>query len=134
MTPRLQTRLMERIDKKDDDVFVRSDFSDLGGYDQVGRALRTLIRNGQLLKIGHGLYARAEVSPFDGKPSPVKGFRALVAEALNRLGIENGPTRFERAYNAGQTIQVPAGREIAVAKRVRRKIGYNGIYMSFERA
>jgi hypothetical protein len=31
-------------------------------------------------------------------------------------------------------MQIPAGRRIAVAKRVRRKIGYNGVTISFEPA
>ncbi len=130
----LETRLMKRIDRKRGDVFLRSDFSDLGGYDQVGRALRMLVGKGKLLKIGQGIYTRAAVSPFDGTPAPVKGLYSLAAEALGRLGVESAPTRFEQAYNAGKTTQVPAGRVIAVRKRVRRKIGYKGIFMSFERA
>jgi len=130
----LETRLLKRIDRKRGDVFLRSDFKDLGGYDQVGRALRELVRQGRLLKIGQGLYARAEASPFDGNPAPVKGLRALAVEALDKLGVKSAPTRFEQAYNSGNTTQVPAGRVIAVTKRVRRKIGYNGTYVSFERA
>lgn len=130
----LQTRILKRIDRKHGDVFLRSDFKDLGGYDQVGRVLRELVREGRLLKLGHGLYTRAVASPFDGTPAPIKGLRALAAEALDRLGVESAPTRFEQAYSSGQTTQVPAGRVIAVRKRVRRKIGYKGILMSFERA
>ena len=130
----LETRVMKRIDRKRGDVFLRSDFSDLGGYDQVGRALRQLVNKGKLLKIGQGLYTRAAESPFDGTPAPIKGLYSLTAEALGRLGVESAPTRFEQAYNAGKTTQVPAGRVIAVRKRVRRKIGYKGIFMSFERA
>jgi hypothetical protein len=130
----LQTRILKRIDRKRGDVFLRSDFKDLGGYDQVGRVLRDLVREGRLLKLGHGLYTRTVASPFDGTPAPIKGLRALAAEALDRLGVESAPTRFEQAYNSGQTTQVPAGRVIAVRKRVRRKIGYKGILMSFERA
>ena len=44
------------------------------------------------------------------------------------------PTRLEEDYRAGRTTQVPAGRVVAVTKRVRRRIGYNGTYLSFERA
>jgi len=131
---KLETRVMKRIDRKRGDVFLRADFSDLGGYDQVGRALRLLVNKGKLLKIGQGLYTRAAESPFDGTPAPIKGLYSLAAEALGRLGVESAPTRFEQAYNAGKTTQVPAGRVIAVRKRVRRKIGYKGIFMSFERA
>jgi hypothetical protein len=130
----LETRMLKRIDRKRGDVFLREDFTDLGGYDQVGRALCNLVRKGRLLKIGHGLYTRAQPSPFDGTPAPIKGLRALAAEALKRLGIETAPTRLEQAYNEGRTTQVPAGRVIAVRKRVRRRIGYGGNVMSFERA
>jgi hypothetical protein len=130
----LETRLEQRIDRKSGDVFLRADFDDLGGYDQVGRTLRALVRKGRLVRIGQGLYARARPSLIDGAPTPVKGFRRLAEEALNRLGIETEMTRLEKAYTAGQTTQVPAGRRIAVRKRVRRKIGYNGVIVSFERA
>ncbi|MEN6440253.1 MAG: DUF6088 family protein [Syntrophobacter sp.] len=130
---KLETRLIKRIDRKRGDVFLRSDFRDLGGYDQIGRGLRELVKKGKLLKIGQGIYTRAAASPLDGTPVPVKGLRALAAEALVRLGVDSAPSRFEQAYNSGQTTQVPAGRVIAVRKRVRRKIGYNGIFVNFER-
>lgn len=129
----IETRMMKRIGRKRGDVFLRSDFKDLGSYDQVGRVLRGLVCKGRLLKIGHGLYTRAEASPFDGNPAPVKGLRALAAEALDKLGVETAPTRFEQDYNAGKTTQVPTGRVVAVRGRVRRKIGYNGIFLTFER-
>jgi Transcriptional regulator, AbiEi antitoxin len=57
----LETRLLNRIDRKRGDVFLRADFGDLGGYDQVGRVLRELVRKGRLVRVGQGLYARAAV-------------------------------------------------------------------------
>jgi hypothetical protein len=62
MRQTLETQLWKRIDRKRGDVFLRADFVDLGGYDQVGRALRQLVRDGRLMKIGSALYARAAVS------------------------------------------------------------------------
>src|SRR5258708_30394442 len=105
----LEDRLMKRIARKRGDVFLRAGFRDLGGYDQVGRGLRQLVREGRLVKIGYGLYTRARPSLLDGKPTPVKGLRALSAAALGRIGIETAPTRLEQAYNAGRTTQVPTG-------------------------
>jgi hypothetical protein len=133
MRKTLETQVSKRIDRKRGDVFLRADFSDLGGYDQIGRVLRQFVRQGKLLRIGSGLYTRARPSTLDGTPLPVKGLRALADEALRRLGVQTAPTRFEQAYGAGKTTQVPAGRRVAVAKRVRRKIGYNGVTISFER-
>jgi hypothetical protein len=130
----LEARLLKRIDRKRGDVFLRADFSDLGGYDQIGRALRQLVRNGRLIKMGYGVYTRTRPSIFDGAPTPVKGLRDLAAEALRRFGVETVPTRLEEAYNAGQTTQIPTGRVVGVRGRVRRKLSYNGTLLSFERA
>lgn len=131
----LETKLLKRIERKRGDVFLRADFGDLGGYDQIGRALRQLVREGKLVRVGQGLYARAVPALSDGRPIPATGgFRAMAQEALGRLGIDALPTRLERDYNAGRTTQVPSGRMVAVKKRVRRKIGYDGIYIRFERA
>jgi hypothetical protein len=133
MRETLEALLLKRIDRKRGDVFLRADFDDLGGYDQVGRVLRQLLRKGRLLKIGSGLYARARLSTIDGAPTPVKGLRDLADEALRRLGVRTAPTKLEQAYRDGKTTQVPSGRRVGVNRRVRRKIGYNGAIMSFER-
>ncbi len=132
-TENLKTRVLKRINRKRGDVFLREDFRDLGGYDQVGRALRGLVRDGKLLKVGYGVYTRAVKSPFGDKPVPPKGL-ATLTEALKRLGAEIEATRLERDYNAGRTTQVPTGRVVAVRGRISRKLGYNGIFLSFERA
>src|SRR6516225_6931134 len=112
----LEARLIKRVDRKRGDVFVRADFEDLGGYDQVGRALRQLVRDRRLVKIGQGLYARARPSMTSGEPVPVGGLGTL-KEALRRVGVETLPSRLERDYNAGRTTQVPTGRVIGVTRR-----------------
>ena len=127
----LLAHLLKRIDRKRGDVFLRADFADLGGYDQVGRALRQLVQQGRLMKVGFGIYSRAIKSPFDGRPIPPKGLTTL-REALKRVGIQALPSRSEQDYNAGRTTQVPTGRVIGVLRRVRRTIGYNGIALTFE--
>ena len=67
-----------------------------------------------------------------GEPVPAQGLTTLT-EALGRVGIETVPTRLEQAYNA-ETTQVPTGRVVGVTRRVRRKIGYGSVSLSFERA
>ena len=133
MKETLEARIAKRIDRKRGDVFLRADFADLGGYDQVGRVLRRLVRAGRLLKVGFGLYTRAVPAPIGARPIPPKGL-TTIREALERLGIRTYPSRALEDYNAGRTTQVPTGRVVAVRRRVRRKIGYNGISLSFERA
>src|ERR1700709_620803 len=89
----LEGRLEKRIARKRGDVFLREDFCDLGGYDQVGRALRGLVRKGRLMKGGDGIYPRTRPSSLGGTPTPTKGLRELAAETLGRLGVEIVPTR-----------------------------------------
>ena len=129
----LENRIVERIARRKNNVFLRRDFSDLGGYDQVGRGLRRLVAKEQLVKLGYGLYVRAASSPLSGKTIPAKPLPLLAAEALRRLNVESAPASFTRAYSEGATTQVPTGRMIAVKGRISRKIGYDGKYATFER-
>ena len=133
MRETLEIRLLRRVDRKRGDVFLRADFADLGDYDQVGRGLLRLVRQGRLMKIGYGLYSRAVKSPLDDSLIPPRGLSTL-REGLNRVGIETLPSRSVQDYNARRTTQVPTGRVVGVRRRVRRKIGYNGFILSFERA
>jgi hypothetical protein len=129
----LSEKIEGRLSRKRDDVFLRADFKDLGGYDQVGVVMRKMVREGKLLKLGQGIYTRAQASIIDGRPVPVKTITPLMTEALGKIGVATGPTRIERDYNEGRTTQVPSGRLIGVSRRVRRTLGYNGATVSFER-
>lgn len=82
----LEERVLKRIDRKRGDVFLRADFKDLGGYDQVGRALCKIVREGRLVRVGQGLYARARASMTGGEPVPRRGL-ATLTEALAGWGL-----------------------------------------------
>jgi len=129
----LEQLVVNRIRRKKANVFLRDDFGDLGGYDQVGRVLKVLVSKGALLKFGQGLYTRSQISPFNGKPAPIIGIKRLAEEALTRLKIPIATPRWEREYNAGSTTQVPTGRVVGVRKRVRRRLGYGHVQINFER-
>ena len=130
----LNYKISARIVRKKEIIFLREDFADLGGYDQVGRILRNLVRDGKIIKIGYGLYAKAKRSSITGEVIPVASLPTLAKAALERLGVEVAPPVLERDYNAGRTMQVPTGRMIAIKGRVNRKIGYGGAYVSYESA
>ena len=49
-------RIQSRLNRSKRYVFTRDDFRDIAGYDQVGRALRTLVNEGKLMKVGYGVY------------------------------------------------------------------------------
>lgn len=130
----LSYKVSARIARKNDAIFIREDFKDIGGYDQIGRVLAQLAVAGKLIKIGYGLYAKAKRSTLTGEIMPVLPLPTLAKEALERLGVKIGTSKLEKDYNAGITTQVPTGRKIAIRGRVSRKIGYNGAYVSYERA
>ena len=128
----IKSKIQIRVKRSKRSVFLRSDFKDIAGYDQVGRILREMVALDELIKIGYGLYARAQTSPLSGRIIPAKTLSTLAKEALGRLGIAVSPSSFEQAYNSGLSTQVPTGRVIAIKGRVSRKIGYDGKYISFE--
>jgi hypothetical protein len=134
-TKTLKQRIERRIQRSKREVFLRSDFENMGrGYDQVGRVLRQLSNEGKIIKIGHGLYAKATIGPISKRPVPRKGIKFVATEALRRLNVVTVPSSYEQAYNQQQTTQVPTGRVIGVVKsRISRKIGYGGKTVTFER-
>ena len=129
----IEGRIATRIARKQSPVLLREDFDDLGGYDQVGRALLALTKKGKLIKIGYGLYAKARVSSLTGNIVPVEPLPTLAQKALDRLGASPRPSRAEFDYQQGRSTQVPTGRLLSVNKRISRTIGYNNIAISYER-
>lgn len=130
----IESRIFTRIARRKSNVFLRGDFIDLGGYDQVGRALLQLIRKGKIVKIGYGLYAKAKISSLTGEILPAQPLPILAREVMKRLGIKVSPTKAELDYQAGRSTQVPTGRLIGVNNRISRKIGYKGASVYYERA
>lgn len=129
----LESRISYRIRRSKAHVFVREDFSDLGGYDQVGRILRNLVKKESLIHIGYGAYARTRKSSVSGKYIPDKPITDLARELLKKIGVETSPSKADTAYNEGNSTQVPTGRVIGVKGRVVRKIEYNGVSVAYER-
>ena len=116
----LEERLEKRIARKRGDVFLRADFDDMGGYDQVGRALRKLGAQGAAdedrLRSLHprpAIIAHGQADA-DQRPPRAGGRSARASRRRDRADA------LEQDYNAGKTTQVPTGRVIAVRGRVRR--------------
>jgi hypothetical protein len=131
----LRDKVRLRIARKRDDVFLPREFSDLGGEDQVLRALRNLVRDGYLVRLGYGVYGRAVVSRLSGKPilyNP-NGFIGAARQALNKLGVEWEPTEAERAYNEGRSTQVPVNPVVRVKGRFSRQLRYGNTELVVER-
>jgi len=129
----IEGRVTYRIRRCKTPVFVRDDFKDIGGYDQVGRVLRGLVKKDFLINLGYGAYARSKRSSVSGAIVPEKPLPELAKALLKKLGVEAAPSSAEKAYNSGKSTQVPTGRVIGVKGKIARRIGYNGKYISFEK-
>lgn len=120
----LKSKIETKLRRSRRKVFLRADFEPLGGYDQVGRALRGIEESGQLLKIGYGLYAKARPNRITGKPmlDAEGGFSSIAQEALTRLGVKWAPSKALELYQAGSN-QIPANAELVIFERFNRRIG-----------
>jgi hypothetical protein len=132
----LRDRIEERIARKTgDDVFLTREFTDLGGEDQVLRALRTIMKDGHLVRLGYGVYGRAFKSRLSGKPvlQSSNGFISAARQALDKLGVEWEPTESERAYNEGRSTQIPVNPVVRVKGRFSRQLRYRNSELVLER-
>lgn len=129
----LKSKIKYRLSRSKDTVFTPQDFFDLSDRDQVGRVLRQLIQENQLIRFGYGLYAKTSKSPYSGKVVPEKGLPGLAREALTKkMGVKVAPSTAMKRYNGGNSTQVPTGRVIGVKGRVTRKMGYDGQSVKLE--
>ena len=131
----MRERIEARIARKRDDVFLPREFADLGGEDQVLRALRGLVRDGRLMRLGYGVYGRAIVSRLSGEPMlySANGFIGVARQALDKLGVRWEPTAAERAYNEGRSTQVPVNPVVRVKGRFSRQLRYGKTELVLER-
>ena len=116
-------------------MFLTREFRDLGGEDQVLRALRGFVREGRLVRLGYGVYGRAETSRLSGRSMLAArgGFIDAARQALDKLGVKWEPTEFPRAYNEGRSTQVPINPAVRVKGRFSRQLRYQDTELRLER-
>ena len=129
---KIETRIAR---KKGEDVFLTREFSDLGGEDQVLRALRVIMREGQLVRLGYGVYGRAFKSSLTGKPvlKTTDGFIGAARQALDKLGVKWELTEAQRAYKEGRSTQIPVNPVVRVKGRFSRHLRYGNSELTLER-
>lgn len=135
-----QKTLRERIEgriarRRGEDVFLTREFADLGGEDQVLRALRVLVREMRLVRLGYGVYGRAIVSRLSGKALlySQNGFLGAAKQALTKLGVEWEPTEAEQAYNERRSTQVPVNPVVRVKGRFSRRLRDGNLELMLEK-
>lgn len=118
-------KVKTRVRRSKHSVFLRADFTDIADYDQVGRALRTLVREGNVMKIGYGLYVRARKNRITGKlmaDNPA-GTDGVMIEAMEKLEVEYQLDELSSMNMVGESTQIPANIKIRPkSPRFKRKI------------
>ncbi|KAF6706002.1 type IV toxin-antitoxin system AbiEi family antitoxin domain-containing protein [Enterobacter hormaechei] len=117
-----KVRIQSRLKRSKRYVFTRDDFKDIAGYDQIGRALRALVKEGVLLKVGYGVYTKARRNSITGKLMPASpgGSAAVIVETLDRLKVRYRFTDATLAYHSGQSTQIPVSAGIKTPSRFKR--------------
>ncbi|EKO3438044.1 S-adenosylhomocysteine hydrolase [Vibrio fluvialis] len=120
-------RVEMRIKRSKRDVYMRVDFSDLGSYSQVGKALRLMCAKEILIKIGYGVYAKARRNRINNRLmlAACGGSDSVLIEILDRLKIPYEFYGLTASYIEGSTTQIPASLEIKIKKRFSRKLLIN---------
>lgn len=119
----VKQRIALSISRRKGSVFFPRDFKRIGSSSQVGRALRALILEGRLVRVGHGIYVKARPSIISGKPIPGICLAEITQEALIKWGIPVRLGRAQAAYAEGRTNQVPYKTAFDTGKhRISRKI------------
>lgn len=130
--------LRNRIERLTHHVFSRSDLTqDHSNKEQLrlNRALRAFMEEGFIIKIAHGLFAKAEPMTFPDKKIKAvltEPFETIATEALDKLGVKWELGRAIRDYNEGKTTQVPAAFTVRLKSRYRGSVSAEGRTLIFE--
>lgn len=135
MSATVESRIRRYLARTRGPVVLRRELQALGSASQLSVALRSLMAEGVVVRIGTGIYAKAKPSVLSGKPIPVSPIEVLAPLALRKLGVSVQEPQRVREYNAGRTTQVPTGLVVNTGRRrITRKLGFNGKLVEYERS
>lgn len=122
-------------DRPDENAFLRSEFSVCSkSRAGVDKALRALVENGVLVRLGYGVLARGKKLPDLNITGLTQSIGVLTKEALTKLGADPKTNSALRAYNEDRSTQIPVWLAFEVGdKRISRKIGFGQRWVNYER-
>lgn len=134
--PRMTTkeRMFASLRRSKSTAFIRKDFERFGDYRQVSRAIKALVEEGSIVRVGYGAFAKTRPSSLSGKPVPAEPLLNIAFEILKKLGVKADMGQDARALREGRSTQVPMLPVVNVGKsRVRRKISYGSKTVVYEK-
>ena len=133
-TTSIKQRISARIRSSRSKVFLRHEFDHFGGYRQVSRVIKELADQGEITRVGYGVYAKARPSTISGKPVPTGSLIDIGLETMRKLGVKADIGTEARELRAGASTQMPMSAVISVGKsRVRRAIAIGNRKIMYEK-
>jgi hypothetical protein len=131
----LQSKIEKRIAESREYVFLTREFTDLSGRRQVLRALRKIVSEGRLARLGCGVYGLAFPSGLSERPMLFHphGFIGAARTALTKLGVAWEPTEREVAYQEGRTSELPEVPAVRIRRRFSRRLSFGQTELVVER-
>jgi predicted transcriptional regulator of viral defense system len=130
----LKDRVVRSIKRRKGVVILSSEVASLGSPSSISKVLSSLVRDGTLVRVSRGVYAKTRFNKFTGGPTPAGTSESIAAETFRKLGIEVFPGRLARDYNAGLTTQIPMEPVVCTGRRrITRKITVGSRTVKYER-
>ena len=118
----VKDQISQRITRSRKKIFIPTDFTGMACYRQVSRVLKQLVDEQKLVRLGQGIYAKAEINPFDGNVYPKADNVTIGKEILKKFGIPWDYSQAVKDYNERRSTQVPVRNYLVLKGRFRRKI------------
>lgn len=124
---KLQDRMRLSVRRRAGQVVLRTELAELGSASQVSHALKALQRDGELVRLGAGVYAKAHKDSETGAVRPLADFETLAQEVATKLKMVSGRggagmTAIGRPpQGSGDALVLDTGR-----RRVSRKLTLGG--------
>ena len=117
-------RVYQKIKRSRRYVFERKDFDGFASYDQIGRALRQLVKQGELIKLGYGLYTKARMNSLTGRPMPTNpgGSDALMREILKMKGVDFEMDKLSLQSLSGKSTQITSSIQYLATRHVTKDL------------
>ena len=127
----LRSKLLARVAENPDEVWVPSDFADLGNRPAIDKTLQRLVAAGDLRRIDRGLYDRPRMSDLTGRPT-VPDYRGVIRAVTRRDQARALIDGMTAANELGLTTAVPARIEVLVDARLKPiKLGSQEIHFRY---
>lgn len=117
-------KVLKRIETLSGGIILRSDIADIADPRQISRALDRLVKNGQITKLGYGVYAKLNRSQVTNTTYLKEGVLPTMRLALTKLNVRWEPSLEEQAYQTGQSTQIPINPATRIKSRFRRQLRY----------